>query len=101
MPHPAPLRTLWRTLIRFEPEKIVPAIAVRNTIGFSLAVILGTILVSPSAGVVAGLGALNACYSDGLDPYILRARRMLIATVLSGVAVVAGALSAHSDAGAV
>ena len=96
-----PIRSVWRALIRFEPQKIVPEVAVRNTIGFTLAVIIGTVLASPSTGVVAGLGALNVCYSDGTDPYQFRARRMLIATLLVGAAVVFGALSAHSNVAAV
>ena len=50
----APGRVLWRALIRFEPRKIVPQVAIRNTLGFACAVILGTILASPSTGVVAG-----------------------------------------------
>ncbi|HVY94347.1 MAG TPA: FUSC family protein [Bryobacteraceae bacterium] len=101
MPNRVPLRTLWRALIRFDSQKIFPQIAIRNTVGFSLAVILGTILVSPSTGVVAGLGALNVSYSDGLDPYRFRARRMLLSSLLSGAAVVTGALSAHSNTSAV
>jgi uncharacterized membrane protein YccC len=101
MPHRVPLRTLWRALVRFDSQKIIPQIAVRNTAGFSLAVILGTLLVSPSTGVVAALGALNVSFSDGLDPYRFRARRMLSASVLSGVAVLAGALSGHSNTAAV
>ena len=92
-----PVRALWRALIRWEPQKIVPAIAIRNTIGFTCAVILGTVLASSSTGVVAGLGALNVCYSDGLDPYVLRARRMLLSSLLVGAAVVLGAISAHSS----
>jgi uncharacterized membrane protein YccC len=101
MPHRVPLRTLWRALSRFDSQKILPQIAIRNTAGFSLAVILGTLFISPPTGVVAGLGALNASYSDGLDPYRFRARRMLIAAVFSGVAVITGALSAYSDTAAV
>jgi uncharacterized membrane protein YccC len=101
MPHRVPLRTLWRTLIRFDSQKIVPQIAIRNAIGFSLAVILGTLFVSPSTGVLAALGALNVSFSDGLDPYRFRARRMLLSSLLTGVAVVAGALSGHSNTAAV
>ncbi len=97
----SPLQAVWRALIRFEPEKIVPEIAVRNTLGFTLAVILGTVLSSPSTGVVAGLGALNVAYTDGRDPYLFRARRMLISALLSGVAVALGALSGHSNTTAV
>lgn len=96
-----PIQGVWRALIRFEARKIVPEVAVRNTIGFTCALIVGTLLASPATGVVAGLGALNVCYSDGTDPYQLRARRMLIATGLVGVAVVLGALSAHSNIAAV
>jgi len=95
------IRALWRALVRFEPRKIVPEIAFRNTIGFTCAVIVGTVLESPSTGVIAGLGALNVCYSDGLDPYLFRARRMLAATLLVGAAVVFGGISAHSGAAAV
>ena len=97
----SPLGALWRALIRFEPEKIVPEVAIRNTLGFTLAIILGIVFASPSTGVVAGLGALNVAYTDGRDPYSLRARRMLISTVLSGIAVALGALSGHSNAAAV
>ena len=96
-----PIRAFWGVLTRFEAQKIIPQVAVRNTIGFICAVVLGTILDSPSTGVVAGLGALNTCYSDGVDPYLIRARRMLIATLLSGAAVVLGALSGHSNFAAV
>lgn len=96
-----PLRSVWRALTRFEAQKIVPEVAIRNTIGFACALILGTLLASPATGVVAGIGALNVCYSDGTDPYPFRARRMLIATALVGVAVVLGSLSAHSNVSAV
>jgi uncharacterized membrane protein YccC len=92
---------LWQTLIRFEPEKIVPEVALRNTIGFACAVVLGTVLGSPSTGVVAGLGAINVAYSDGRDPYIFRTRRMLISALLSAIAVTAGAISGHSNVTAV
>lgn len=97
----SPFRALWRALVRFEPEKIVPEVAVRNTLGFTCAIILGTVFSSPSTGVVAGLGALNVAYTDGRDPYLLRARRMLISAGLSGVAVALGAISGHSNVAAV
>src|SRR6185312_5453432 len=97
----APIRNLWRTLIQFEPQKIVTEVAIRNTLGFICAMILGTVFESPSTGVVAGLGALNVCYSDGTDPYQFRAKRMLAATVLVGAAVVCGALSAHYNFAAI
>ncbi len=96
-----PARAVWRALIRFEAEKIIPEVAVRNTLGFAAAVILGTVFASPSTGVVAGLGALNVAYTDGRDPYAQRARRMGISALLSGVTVTLGALSGHSNVAAV
>ena len=96
-----PSRTLWRALIHIEPQKIVPQIAVRNTLGFILALILGMVFSSPTTGAVAGLGALNVCYSDSLGPYRIRAGRMLLATLLVGAAVVIGAISAANNISAV
>ncbi len=91
----------WNVLTRFESGKIVPEIAIRNTVGFIAAVIVGTVLGSPSAGVVAGTGALNVSYSDSRDPYPIRARRMMISALLCAFAVTVGALSGHSNVTAV
>ena len=101
---PAPVRpwtAFWRTLKRFDAGKIVPEIAIRNTIGFLSALILATVFISPGAGVLAGIGALNVSYSDSGDPYIIRARRMLLSSALCGLAVTLGAVSGHSNVTAV
>jgi len=92
-----PLNAFWRTLIRYDAAKIVPEIAVRNTVGFVVAVVLGTLLGGASSGVVAGTGALNISFSDSRDPYSMRARRMLLAALLTGIAVTFGSLSGHSN----
>jgi uncharacterized membrane protein YccC len=91
----------WNALTRFESGKIVPEIAIRNAVGFVAAVVIGTVLGSPSAGVVAGTGALNVSYSDSRDPYPLRARRMMISALLGAIAVTVGALVGHSNVVAV
>ena len=91
----------WQTVLRFDRAKIVPSIAVRNAIGIVLPLIAGAVTGHVSAGAVAALGAMNVSYSDSRDPYIARARRMLMASVLVGVAVSAGALSAYSSASAI
>lgn len=88
---------LWRALTRFEKGKIVPGIAIRNTIGIVLPLVVGTALGNPSAGVVAALGALNVSYSDSRDPYITRARRMLRSSILVAAAVAIGAISGQSN----
>jgi uncharacterized membrane protein YccC len=94
---PRPFEALWRTLVRWERGKIVSPVAIRNTIGFAMALILATVLDDASAGVLAGLGALNVSYSDGLDPYSARARRMGFASLLCAAAVTAGALSGNTN----
>jgi uncharacterized membrane protein YccC len=96
-----PLESFWRTLTRYDAEKIQPEIAIRNTVGFTLALVLGTVLDSPSTGVVAGTGALNMCYSDSRDPYPIRGRRLLLSSALCGLAVTLGAISGHSNLTAV
>ena len=102
MSSPTPPQTaFWNALTRFDPGKIVPEIAIRNTTGFIAAVVIGTVLGSPSAGVVAGTGALNVSYSDSRDPYAIRARRMMISAALGAIAVTVGSLSGHSNATAV
>jgi uncharacterized membrane protein YccC len=47
------------------------------------------------AGLVVSSGALNVCFTDGDDPYLPRARRMLLGTLLVGLAVLTGTLSGH------
>ena len=91
----------WQTVLRFDRTKIVPSVAVRNAIGIVLPLIAGAATGHASAGAVAALGAMNVSYSDSRDPYIARARRMLMASLLVGVAVSAGALSAYSGASAI
>ncbi|MGD1071285.1 MAG: FUSC family protein [Bryobacteraceae bacterium] len=100
-PHVPPWIAFRRTLFHFDAGKIAPEIAIRNTIGFLAAVILATRFGSPSAGAVAGIGALNVSYSDSRDPYIVRARRMLLSSALCGLAVALGSLAGHNNVVAV
>ncbi|MDP9170419.1 MAG: FUSC family protein [Acidobacteriota bacterium] len=93
-----PWANFWGTLTRFDRAKMAPEVAIRNTIGFAAAIVLATIFRSPSAGVVAGIGALNVSYSDSRDPYIVRARRMLLSSVLCATAVILGALFGNNNA---
>lgn len=99
--HVSPLIAFWRTLTRYESGKVVPEIAIRNTLGFLLALVAGILIGGPSAGVVAGTGALNISFSDSRDPYVIRARRMLLATLMCGIAVTLGSLSGHNNVSAV
>jgi len=75
--------------------------ALRNSIGVVLPLIVGFALNMPRGGLVVASGALNVAYSDGSDPYAQRARRMLSSSVLCAVGVLCGALSGHHNVAAV
>src|SRR5580658_10931570 len=82
-----------RTLARLEQEKIVPGRAARNAIGVAVPLAAGFLFGSLSAGLIVASGALNVCFTDGDDPYRQRARRMLLGTLLVGLAVLTGTLT--------
>jgi len=88
----------WRTVTLFEREKVVPGRAARNAIGVALPLIAGFLWGSMSAGSIVSSGALNVCFTDGDDPYRQRARRMLLATLLVGLAVMTGTLTGGNAA---
>jgi uncharacterized membrane protein YccC len=87
------LVSFWRTLTLLERDKVVPGRAARNAIGVALPLALGYLFGSISAGLVVSSGALNVCFTDGDDPYRQRARRMLLGTLLVGLAVLTGTLT--------
>ncbi len=64
--------------------------ALRNAIGVALPLAVGVAIHHPLAAVAVATGALNVAYSDGDDPYPQRLRRMLLWSVLGGVAVFVG-----------
>jgi len=84
--------SFWRAVLQFQKEKIAPWIALRNTLGFAAPLVVGIALGNIPAALIASIGALNVSYSDSHDPYLQRARRMLAASVLVGLAVFAGAV---------
>jgi len=84
--------SFWQRVFQFQKEKIAPWIALRNTLGFALPLAAGIALGNIPAALIAGIGALNVSYSDSHDPYLQRARRMLAACALVGLAVFAGAV---------
>jgi uncharacterized membrane protein YccC len=83
----------WRSVTRIEPEKVVPGRSARNAIGVALPLVAGYLLGNMPAGLIVSSGALNVCFTDGDDPYRQRARRMLLGTLLVGLAVMTGTLT--------
>src|SRR5258708_3836557 len=93
--------SFWQTVARFETSKLNPWLALRNTLGVALPLAAGSVFGAVSGGLAAATGALNVSFSDGQEPYRERARRMLAASVLVGVAVYAGALCGNNNSIAV
>ena len=90
---PAPARTaFWETVTRFEKGKLVPLLALRNAAGMALPLAIGTAMGNPGGGLIMTTGALNVSFSDGSDPYLHRARRMLAASFFCALAVLVGGL---------
>ena len=91
---------LWKTVTRVESNKIIPWIALRNTLGVAVPLVLGLVYGQLSAGLIACTGALNVAFSDGKDPYQQRAWRMLLASLFCGVAVIVGSATGRDPVAA-
>ena len=86
----------WQTVVRIDAARLTPEIAVRNALGLIVPLVIGGLTGHPAGGAVVAIGALNVCFSDSREAYAVRGRRMLLASVLVGLAVVMGALSART-----
>jgi uncharacterized membrane protein YccC len=97
-----PLIALWRTLRRVEKPKINDWwMALRNALAVAIPLGTGIAMGYPLAAVAVATGSLNVAFSDGRDPYYQRARRMLLWSLLSGVAVFVGSITGQFHIGAV
>ncbi len=92
------IRSLWQAVTRFDRAKMLPQIAVRNALGIALPLAIGVAIGDPGGGLIMTTGALNVSFSDGPDPYVHRAQRMLAASFCCALAVLAGCLTGHSPA---
>ena len=101
LPAPKPFQTFWRTLVRFDRNKLTPWIALRNSIGILLPIAIGLETGHILGGLAVGSGALNVSFSDGQDPYRQRAKRMLSSCAITALAVFLGGILGPHYAGAV
>ena len=93
--------SFWETVFRFQMDKLSPWLAVRNTVGVALPLVVGVALGQVPAGLAMATGALNVSFSDGQEPYRQRGRRMLAASMVVAFALFAGTLSGHHNFAAV
>ena len=94
--HEGAAKSFWRILTRFDSSKLQPYLALRNTAGVVVPLIVGYGLGMPRGGLAVAIGALNVSYSDGSDAYTARAKRMLLSSALCATAVFAGAISGNN-----
>ena len=83
----------WRNVFQFEKSRMNPLIALRNAAGVTAPIAVGVALGMPLGGLAVGTGALQVSYSDSPGPYAQRARRMVAASLMGSLAVVAGGLA--------
>jgi uncharacterized membrane protein YccC len=100
-PRPSAWAAIWKSVARFQADKVIPWVALRNTLGVALPLAAGVLLGAVSSGLVVGTGALNVSFSDSQEPYVRRARRMIAASFLVGLAVFAGSLTGRNNITAV
>lgn len=101
MSMPSRWATFWQSVFRFQANKISPWMALRNTLGVVIPLAAGAGFGEVSTGIAAATGALNVCFSDSDEPYVLRANRMLAASFIIGFAVFIGSLSGGNQVMAV
>ncbi len=99
--HPHQARAIWKLLTYFDHSKMIPSLALRNTAGVVIPLVVGFALGMPRGGLAMASGALNVSYSDGHDAYPQRARRMLASTVWCAIAIFLGAITGHRNIEAV
>ncbi len=91
---PSPKAAFWHAVNRVDKSKINSKwIAFRNSMAVALPLGIGIALGNPLAAVAITTGALNVSYSDGIDPYPRRARRMLSWSLLGALAVFTGSVT--------
>ena len=88
---PNPGSAFWRTVKRIDKNKINNWwMATRNALAVAVPLGVGIGIGNPLGAVAISTGALNVSYSDGRDPYVQRARRMLLWSALGAFAVFVG-----------
>jgi uncharacterized membrane protein YccC len=98
---PGAWMTFWRGVAKFQTSKINYPIALRNTIGVAIPLLIGAATGHLGAGLIASTGALQVAFRDSDAPYRERANFMLAASVIAGFAVMLGSMGANSSIGSV
>jgi uncharacterized membrane protein YccC len=83
-------RAFWQLITKIQKDKLDPAIALRNSIGITVPIAIGIGTGAVASGLAIATGALNVAFTDSHTPYVQRSHRMLLASVMVGLAVFVG-----------
>jgi len=90
----SPTFAFWRSITRLDRSKFNSNwMALRNAIATAAPLAVGIAVGHATGAVAVTTGALNVSYSDGIDPYPQRARRMLTWSFLGAFAVFTGSVT--------
>jgi len=81
---------LLQEMLRLKPREVPYSVALRNTLGFLLPLVVGALSGHIEAGAGVAAGTLNVMFSDRPGPYRLRLQRMLSAALMAGMSAFVG-----------
>ncbi|MGC2658030.1 MAG: FUSC family protein [Bryobacteraceae bacterium] len=94
---PSAWTSLTATIARFDKAKVTPLLALRNSLGMAVPLALGLALGHPLGAAAVAAGALNVSFSDGYEPYPVRARKMLLWSAMGAIAIFSGSLAGWNN----
>ncbi|HWF47645.1 MAG TPA: FUSC family protein [Bryobacteraceae bacterium] len=94
---PSAWTSLAETITRFDKTKVTPLLAMRNALGVAFPLGLGLALGHPLGAAAVATGALNVSFSDGYEPYPVRARKMLLWSAMGAIAIFSGSVAGWSN----
>ncbi|MGH8146396.1 MAG: FUSC family protein [Rhodanobacteraceae bacterium] len=88
-------RPLLHTLVHTGKCDVPSTVALRNTAAIVLPLVVGALTQHLGAALGISAGALNCMFADQPGPYRLRLQRMLLTSLVAGIAAFAGATVGH------
>lgn len=92
-----PWLRLGKSLVHFDRRAIAPWLAIRSAVTVGLLIAVGILVDAVPQSVIAAVGALSVALSDSHEPYADRVRQLLLATLMTALAVFAGSTLGFSS----
>ena len=92
-----PWLRLGKSLVHFDRRGITPRLAIRSAVTVGLLIAVGIVVDAVPQSVIAAVGALSVALSDSHEPYADRVRQLLLASLMTALAVFAGSTLGFSS----